>query len=87
MLIDSFLNFLQYEKNYSEKTINSYRVDLIQLEENIKNNSEELTLTEVDADIIRQWIIDLTKKGYTASSVNRKLSSLRSFYKFLLKLV
>nr|WP_320037327.1 site-specific tyrosine recombinase/integron integrase [uncultured Bacteroides sp.] len=84
MLIDSFLNFLQYEKNYSEKTINSYRVDLIQLEEYIKNDSEELTLTEVDADIIRQWIIDLTKKGYTASSVNRKLSSLRSFYKFLL---
>ena len=84
MLIDSFLNFLQYEKNYSEKTINSNRVDLIQLEENIKNNSEELTLTEVDADIIRQWIIDLTKKGYTASSVNRKLSSLRTFYKFLL---
>lgn len=84
MLIDSFLNFLQYEKNYSEKTINSYRVDLIQLEEYIKNNSEELTLTEVDADIIRQWIIDLTKKGYTTSSVNRKLSSLRSFYKFLL---
>lgn len=84
MLIDSFLNFLQFEKNYSEKTINSYRVDLIQLEEYIKNNSEELTLTEVDADIIRQWIIDLTKKGYTTSSVNRKLSSLRSFYKFLL---
>lgn len=84
MLIDSFLNFLQFEKNYSEKTINSYRVDLIQLEEYIKNDSEELTLTEVDADIIRQWIIDLTKKGYTTSSVNRKLSSLRSFYKFLL---
>ncbi|MBP1593281.1 MAG: tyrosine recombinase XerC subunit [Bacteroidetes bacterium] len=84
MLIDSFLNFLQYEKNYSEKTINSYRVDLIQLEEYIKNNSEELTLTEVDADIIRLWIIDLIKKGYTASSVNRKLSSLRSFYRFLL---
>lgn len=84
MLIDSFLNFLQFEKNYSEKTINSYRVDLIQLEEYIKNNSKELTLTEVDADIIRQWIIDLTKRGYTTSSVNRKLSSLRSFYKFLL---
>lgn len=84
MLIDSFLDFLQYEKNYSEKTINSYRVDLVQLEEYIKNDSEELTLTKVDADIIRQWIIDLTKKGYTASSVNRKLSSLRSFYKFLL---
>ena len=84
MLIDSFLNHLQFERNYSQKTINSYRVDLIQLEEYIKNNSEELTLTKVDADIIRQWIIDLTKKGYTTSSVNRKLSSLRSFYKFLL---
>jgi len=84
MLIDSFLNYLQFEKNYSQKTINSYRIDLIQLERYAKDCSEELTLTNVDADIIRQWIIYLMDKGYTASSVNRKLSSLRSFYKFLL---
>ncbi len=84
MLINSFLNYLQFERNYSQKTINSYRVDLVQIERYAKDCSEELTLTSIDADIIRQWIISLMGKGYTASSVNRKLSSLRSFYKFLL---
>jgi len=84
MLINSFLNYLQFEKNYSQKTINSYSVDLVQFERYIKDCNEELTLTIIDADIIRQWIISLMGKEYTASSVNRKLSSLRSFYKFLL---
>jgi integrase/recombinase XerC len=84
MLIDSFLNYLQFEKNYSQKTINSYRVDLVQLESYAKDCSEELTLINVDTDIIRQWIVNLLSKGYTASSVNRKLSSLRTFYRFLL---
>lgn len=84
MLINSFLNYLQFEKNYSLKTIKSYGADLIQFEEYVKDCSEELTITNVDADIIRQWIISLMGKGYTASSVGRKLSSLRSFYRFLL---
>lgn len=84
MLIHSFLKYLQFEKNYSEKTVDSYKVDLIQIEGYIKELSEELTLINVDADIIRKWIIHLMKNGYTVSSINRKLSSLRSFYKFLL---
>lgn len=84
MLIDSFLNHLQFERNYSQKTINSYRVDLIQFERYVKDCNEELTLTNVDADIIRQWVVYLMEKKYTSSSVDRKLSSLRSFYKFLL---
>ena len=84
MLIDSFLKYLQFERNYSQKTISSYRVDLIQFERSVKDCNEELTLTNVDADIIRQWIVSLMEKKYTASSVDRKLSSLRSFYRFLL---
>ncbi len=78
------MNYLQFEKNYSQKTIDSYGVDLLQFETRIKDYNEELTLTEVDPDIVRQWIVELMAKGYAASSVNRKLSSLRSFYKFLL---
>lgn len=87
MLIDSFLDYLRFEKNYSEKTIVSYGVDLAQFEEFVKNENEEFTLLEVDADLIRQWVISMMDKsvGYTSASVNRKLSSLRSFYKFLLK--
>lgn len=84
MLIDTFLDYLQFEKNYSIKTIISYRVDLFQFERYIKDFNEEITFREVDIDITRKWIINLLEKGYTATSVDRKLSSLKSFYKFLL---
>lgn len=84
MLRDSFLDYLRFERNYSEATVTSYRVDLIQFEGFIKGMDEELTMETVDADIIRQWEIFLMEKGYTSTSVNRKLSTLRSFYRFLL---
>lgn len=84
MLIDDFLSYLQFEKNYSVKTIESYRVDLFQFERYIKDCNEEITFSSVDADIVRQWIVNLISEKYSASSVDRKLSSLRSFYKFLL---
>lgn len=84
MLIDSFLDYLRFEKNYSEKTVVSYGIDLSQFEDFVKSMDEELMFIEADADIIRQWEMSLMGKGYTATSVNRKLSSLRSFYRFLL---
>lgn len=84
MLIDDFLSYLQFEKNYSVKTIESYRVDLFQFERYIKDCNEEITFSSVDADIVRQWIVNLLNEKYSASTVDRKLSSLRSFYKFLL---
>ena len=85
MLIDSFLKYLQLEKAYSDKTIVSYRNDLIQFEMFFKEIDENLDYLVVDADIIRMWIISLMDQKYTSTSVNRKLSSLRSFYRFLLR--
>lgn len=86
MLIDSFLDYLRLEKNYSGKTVVSYGIDLAQFEEFVRNENEGITLLEADADLIRQWVVSMMDKnvGYTSTSVNRKLSSLRSFYKFLL---
>lgn len=84
MLIDAFLSYLQFEKNYSEKTIKSYRVDLFQFERYINNFDKEVTILSADKDIARQWMADLLNENYSISSVDRKLSSLRSFYKFLL---
>lgn len=84
MLRDSFLDYLRFEKNYSEATITSYRIDLAQFEDFIKEVDEELTIDTIDADVIRQWEILLMEKGYTSTSVNRKLSTLRSFYRFLI---
>ena len=79
MLKDSFLKFLRFEKNYSDKTIVSYGTDLSKFEEYFKKLDENLDFPAVDADIIRGWVLSLMEDGYTATSVNRKLSSLRSF--------
>lgn len=84
MLIDSFLDYLRFERNYSEKTIISYRIDLSQFEDFVKKIDEELTIETVDSDLIRMWEVSLMEQSYTTTSVNRKLSSLRSFFKFLL---
>lgn len=85
MLKDSFLKYLQFEKNYSDKTIVSYGIDLEKFEEYFKSVDEGLDFTVVDADLIRGWVLSLMEEGYTATSVNRKLSSLRSFYRYLLR--
>jgi len=85
MLIESFLNYLKLERNYSELTIISYGKDLEQFKAYLKKLDEEVELETVDADIIRSWVITLMDENMAASSVNRKLSSLRSFYRYLLR--
>ena len=85
MLTDSFLDYLRYERNNSEKTVLAYGEDIAQLAEFVKGENGEFNPVEVNPGIIREWMISLMDKGYTSTSVNRKLSSLRSFYKFLLK--
>ena len=85
MLTDSFLDYLRYERNYSEKTVLAYGEDISQLKEFAQDEIGEFNPIEVKPELIREWIVSLMDKGYTSTSVNRKLSSLRSFYKFLLK--
>ncbi len=82
--IDSFLEHLAYERNYSEQTVAAYRSDLCQFWEFLESESLDLKPEEVTAEPIRDWIVALMDKGYTATSVNRKLSSLRAFYRFLM---
>ena len=85
MLIDAFLDYLRLERNYSERTIVSYRTDLKEFEEFLEKTETGLGFTEVHTDNVRNWISDLMDEGRKATSVNRKLSSLRSFYRFLLR--
>lgn len=84
-LTDSFLDYLQYERNYSEETIKSYREDLRQFEEFAREEIGDSAPSEVKVELVREWIVSLMDRGYTSTSINRKLSSLRSFYKFLLR--
>ncbi|HJD74858.1 MAG TPA: tyrosine recombinase XerC [Bacteroides reticulotermitis] len=85
MLIESFLDYLRYERNYSERTILAYGEDLCQLRNYVQEEGGEFNPAEVKSEQIRGWIVSLIDLGYTSTSVNRKLSSLRSFYRYLLK--
>jgi integrase/recombinase XerC len=83
--LEQFLNFLKYEKRYSGHTVTAYEKDLDQF---IQFGSEmvgDFSLVEADHHLIRQWVISLMDQGMTAVSVKRKISSLRSLYKFLLR--
>ena len=84
MLKDSFLKYLLLERNYSEKTILSYGIDLDEFEAYFKGVDVELGFTSVDADVVRGWVLSLMDEGRAETTVNRKLSSLRSFYHYLL---
>jgi integrase/recombinase XerC len=85
MWIESFLEYLRLERNYSANTVESYGNDLREFEKYFRSVDEEIDFPTVDADVIRAWMVSLMDAGYAATSVNRKLSSLRSFYRFLLR--
>lgn len=83
MVLASFLKYLQYEKRYSKHTLTAYEKDILQYQAFLHQNSKTfLTATYKD---IRLWIIALMDEQIDARSVNRKISSIRSFYKFSLK--
>lgn len=84
MMIEAFLDYLRFERNYSEHTVVAYETDLRQFGDFLKSVGEELDYTNVDSDLIRSWVVTLMESS-KSTSVNRKLSSLRSFYRFLMK--
>ena len=83
--IEKFLNYLKFEKRFSEHTQISYHTDLIQFSKFIAGNYNSDDPTVVDHRMIRKWIISLIDEGNVPRSVNRKLSSLKSFFKYLQK--
>ena len=85
MLKESFLEYLSLERNYSQRTVVGYEADLTQFETYLNGVDETLDFISVDADLVRGWVMQLMEHHYTETSVNRKLSSLRSFYRYLLR--
>ena len=84
-MIGEFLNYLSLERAYSPHTVASYEGDLLEFGAYLKQTENVLELKDADADLVRSWAMHLMASGKKATSVNRKLSSLRSFYKYLLR--
>ena len=84
MMINEFLNYLKFERNRSDLTIKNYGEDLRAFKEFYGNLEGCHSWKSVDSDIIRDWMESMMDKGNNATSINRRLSSLRSFYRFAL---
>jgi integrase/recombinase XerC len=85
MLIEKFLDYLQFEKNYSSNTLNAYKRDLTQYKKFVAEYEDKIKIEEVNYKIIRSWIVTMVNNNISNRSINRKVSSLKSFYNFLIK--
>lgn len=86
LLIEKYIKYLRYEKNYSLHTEISYSKDLHQFAEFLSLHFPDVDIKSVDNDVIRMWIVSLMEDKMSPRSVNRKLSALKSFYKYLLRI-
>ncbi|HTI93599.1 MAG TPA: tyrosine recombinase XerC [Puia sp.] len=83
--IQPFIDFLKFEKRYSVHTIRSYEDDLVSFFDYLQTDFGGMGLREVGPAIVRSWLASLKDRGLSSRSINRKISSLKSFYKYQLK--
>ena len=83
-MVNQFLAYLSYERNRSLATVSSYRKDLEAFQKFVQGQDSKLLWADVDADLVRDWMAEMMNEGQRATSINRRLSALRSFYRFAL---
>lgn len=82
---DSFLQYLQFEKRLSAHTLTAYSTDLKQFYDYLQINYQIKELSEINHSLIRSWIVSMMEQKITSRSVNRKITVLKTFYKYLLR--
>ena len=83
---ESFINYLKYEKRYSPLTAIAYKKDLDQFEEFYVKTIGDFNVEGINDKVVRSWVIALMDSGMTARTVNKKVSALKSFNKYLLRM-
>ncbi|MDO4727548.1 MAG: tyrosine-type recombinase/integrase [Bacteroidota bacterium] len=84
--LKAFVDYLLYEKKYSPQTVVSYRRDIQSFYEFLTVEFQETSFSRVQYALVRSWIVSLSEQKLSNSSINRKISSLKTFYKFLQKI-
>ena len=82
---ESFLNYLRFEKRCSNHTVVAYKKDLDQFEDYLFKTVGDFNVLAVDSKQVRAWVVSLMNQGLVAKTVTRKVTTLKSFYKFLLR--
>lgn len=85
MPVSKFLDYIRFEKRLSPHTVLAYELDLKQFSDYLKTAYSISDLIEANHVFIRSWIVEMMDKGISARSVNRKITSLKTFYKFLVR--
>jgi len=85
MNIQNFIQYIYLEKRYSKHTVNAYENDLNSFSTFTQNQFELSDATAINRDIIRSWIVQLIEEGNSNRTINRKISTLKSYFNFLLK--
>jgi integrase/recombinase XerC len=83
--IDEFGQYLLLQKRYSTHTVRAYTDDLVQFSTFVQDTFDQIPLAEIKSSFVRSWLSYMRDEGLTAKSINRKISSLKTFYKYLLK--
>ena len=81
-----FLRYLEYEKRYSKNTVVSYDVDLSQFILFVESTQGEFDAVKITDRVVRSWIAELSKEQLSSRSINRKLTALKAFFKYLKRL-
>ena len=84
MVLDEFLKYLQLEKRYSSHTIRAYQVDLSQFQEFL-TEAYNSTFDKADHVMSRSWLVQMLEYGISPRTVHRKITALKTFYKFYSK--
>ncbi len=83
--VESFLEYLKWERNYSKHTLRSYSTDLAQFSRFTEEKNGTPELRSASREMVSEWIAELSESGISHRSINRKVSALRAFYSFLLR--
>lgn len=86
MFVSQFIQYVKNEKRYSPHTIKAYKIDLEQFYDFIDYTFDIQEIEKMDAIHIREWIVAMMDRGANAASVNRKITTLKSYYKFLFRI-
>ncbi|MBO0354355.1 tyrosine-type recombinase/integrase [Muricauda ruestringensis] len=85
MSVTAFISYLRLEKNYSDHTVRAYQKDIETFSQFCSENHGEENIVKISYPLIRNWIVELSDSGISNRTINRKISSLQAYYKFLLK--
>ncbi len=83
--IDRFRDYLLHERRYSEHTVKAYITDMEAFAQYCMESMQQDTLSDVEPKTVRRWVMKLKADGLNATSINRKISTVRGFYKWMLK--